>query len=78
VYTTNLRQKIRPIKLKVSRVNHKSPVLNNNHHKTSSDHQPQEVAEEGKALVEGLILSQEGYFVFSMGKIKDTQQERVR
>jgi hypothetical protein len=78
VYTTNLRQKIRTIKLKVNRVNHKSLVLNNNHHKTSLDHQPQEVAEEGEALVEGLILSHEGYFVFSVGKIKYTQQERVK
>jgi hypothetical protein len=40
VYTTNLKQKIRQIRLKDSKVNHKSQVPNN-HHKTASDHQPQ-------------------------------------
>jgi hypothetical protein len=78
VYITNLKQRIRQIIIKDSRVNHMSPVLNNNHHRTASDHQPQEAAGEGEVLVEDLILNQESYFVVSVGKIKDTQQEHVR
>jgi hypothetical protein len=55
-----------------------SPVLNNNHHRIALDHHPQEATEEGDVLVEDLTLRQEIYFVFSMGKIKDIQQEHVR
>jgi hypothetical protein len=78
VYTTNLKQKIRKNRLKDNRGNHMSPVLNNNHHRIALDHHPQEATEEGDVLVEDLTLRQEIYFVFSMGKIKDIQQEHVR
>jgi hypothetical protein len=37
VYTTNLKQKRRQIRLKDSRVNHMS-LVPNNHHKIASDH----------------------------------------
>jgi hypothetical protein len=69
VYITNLKQRIRQIILKDSRVNHMSLVQNNNHHRTTSDHQPQEATEEGEVLLKDLILNQESYFVVLVGKI---------